>query len=136
MSTKTGKTNWLSVNASQNGSQILDEHSPDLLDYADDDYLDTNEHGPIKYKKTSEKNATIRRQKIEERKSILLWFIFHWFVIITWILRKYTYFAYFMACVVAYSSFVCSASGVRCWLKFSKISKRQHNLYWGQAGTR
>jgi hypothetical protein len=52
--------------------QIVDEHSPDLLDYADDDYLDTNAHGPIKYRQTSEKNATMRRQKIEERKSMLL----------------------------------------------------------------
>ena len=52
--------------------QIMAEPSPELLDYADDDYLDTNAHGPIKYRQTSVKNATIRRQKIEERKSILL----------------------------------------------------------------
>ena len=52
--------------------QIMAEPSPELLDYADDDYLDTNAHGPIKYRQTSEKNATIRKQKIEERKSILL----------------------------------------------------------------
>ena len=41
--------------------QIVPEPSPNLLDYADYDYMDTNAHGPIKYRQTSEKNATIRR---------------------------------------------------------------------------
>ena len=70
MSTKTGKTNWLSVNASQNGSQILDEHSPDILDYADDDYLDTNAHGLIKYRQTSEKKFKFKFYYIKHEQLI------------------------------------------------------------------
>merc|ERR1712106_1011516 len=50
--------------------EIVDGPPCDLLDYADDDYLDTNAHGPIKYRQTSEQNATLKKKKIEERKSI------------------------------------------------------------------
>ena len=46
--------------------QVVDADA-DLLDYADADYLEIYADGPIKYKETSEKNASIRRSKIENR---------------------------------------------------------------------
>jgi len=48
---------------------LVDPHS-DMLDYADVDYLDIYAHGPLKYKEASEKNATLRRKKLEERKAV------------------------------------------------------------------
>ena len=52
--------------------QVVDDPNSDMMDYADADYLDIYANGPLKYRETSEKNATLRRQKIEQRKSDLL----------------------------------------------------------------
>ena len=51
----------------------MDDRNSDMMDYADADYLDIYANGPLKYRETSEKNATLRRQKMEQRKSDLLW---------------------------------------------------------------
>jgi len=50
--------------------QVLDDRNSDMMDYADADYLDIYANGPLKYREASEKNATLRRQKIEERKAV------------------------------------------------------------------
>jgi len=50
--------------------QVLDDRNSDYLDYADADYLDIYANGPLKYREASEKNATLRRQKLEERKAV------------------------------------------------------------------
>jgi len=50
--------------------QVLADRNSDMLDYADADYLDIYANGPLKYREASEKNATLRRQKLEERKSV------------------------------------------------------------------
>jgi len=50
--------------------QVLDDRNSDYMDYADADYLDIYANGPLKYREASEKNATLRRQKLEERKSV------------------------------------------------------------------
>ena len=49
--------------------QVLDDES-DVLDYADCDYLDIYANGPLKYREASEKNATMRKKKLEERKAV------------------------------------------------------------------
>ena len=57
---------------------MLDDRNSDMMDYADADYLDIYANGPLKYKEASEKNATLRRKNMEERKAVkseLLWFI-------------------------------------------------------------
>jgi len=48
---------------------VLDDES-DVLDYADCDYLDIYANGPLKYREASEKNATMRKKKLEERKAV------------------------------------------------------------------
>jgi len=50
--------------------QVLDDRNSEYMDYADADYLDIYANGPLKYREASEKNATLRRQKLEERKSV------------------------------------------------------------------
>jgi len=47
--------------------QVVDD---DMLDYADCDYLDIYTNGPLKYREASEKNATLRKKKLEERKAV------------------------------------------------------------------
>jgi len=42
----------------------------DNLDYADCDYLDIYTNGPLKYREASERNASIRKKKLEERKAV------------------------------------------------------------------
>ena len=42
----------------------------DSLDYADCDYLDIYTNGPLKYREASEKNATLRKKRMEERKAV------------------------------------------------------------------
>ena len=41
-----------------------------MLDYADCDYLDIYTNGPLKYREASEKNATLRKKKLEERLAV------------------------------------------------------------------
>jgi len=50
--------------------KVLDDRNSEYMDYADADYLDIYANGPLKYREASEKNATLRRQKLEERKSV------------------------------------------------------------------
>eukprot|EP00092_Neocalanus_flemingeri_P009188 GFUD01009889.1.p1 GENE.GFUD01009889.1~~GFUD01009889.1.p1 ORF type:complete len:1498 (+),score=504.87 GFUD01009889.1:68-4561(+) len=50
--------------------QVLDDPKSDMMDYADADYLDIYANGPLKYREASEKNATLRRKKLEERKAV------------------------------------------------------------------
>jgi len=47
--------------------QVVDD---DMLDYADVDYLDIYTNGPLKYREASEKNATLRKKKLEERQAV------------------------------------------------------------------
>ena len=49
--------------------QVVDDVS-DSLDYADCDYLDIYTNGPLKYREASEKNATLRKKRMEERKAV------------------------------------------------------------------
>ena len=49
---------------------MLDDRNSEYMAYADADYLDIYANGPLKYREASEKNATLRRQKLEERKSV------------------------------------------------------------------
>ena len=60
------------LNTFETNFQVLDDRNSDMMDYADADYLDIYANGPLKYRETSEKNANLRRQKIEQRKSDLL----------------------------------------------------------------
>jgi len=48
---------------------VVDDVS-DSLDYADCDYLDIYTNGPLKYREASEKNATLRKKRMEERKAV------------------------------------------------------------------
>ena len=47
--------------------QIVED---DNLDYADCDYLDIYTNGPLQYREASQKNAEIRKKKLEERKAV------------------------------------------------------------------
>ena len=49
--------------------QVVDDVT-DSLDYADCDYLDIYTNGPLKYREASEKNATLRKKRMEERKAV------------------------------------------------------------------
>ena len=42
----------------------------DNLDYADCDYLDIYTNGPLKYREASQKNAELRKKKLEEHKAV------------------------------------------------------------------
>ena len=42
----------------------------DNLDYADCDYLDIYANGPLKYREASQKNASLRKKKLEDRKAV------------------------------------------------------------------
>ena len=69
------KFEWKALNL-----QVLDDRNSEYMDYADADYLDIYANGPLKYREASEKNATLRRQKLEERKSVkseILWWKVH-----------------------------------------------------------
>ena len=62
----------INLNTPKPNCQVVDDRNSDMMDYADADYLDIYANGPLKYRETSEKNATLKRQKIEKRKSDLL----------------------------------------------------------------
>ena len=42
----------------------------DNLDYVDCDYLDIYTNGPLKYREASQRNAELRKKKLEERKAV------------------------------------------------------------------
>ena len=49
--------------------QVVDVDD-DNLDYADCDYLDIYANGPLKYREASQRNASLRKKKLEERKTV------------------------------------------------------------------
>ena len=49
--------------------EVLDDES-DSLEYADSDYLDIYTKGPLKHREASEKNATLRKKRMEERRAV------------------------------------------------------------------
>ena len=47
--------------------EVVDD---DNLDFADSDYLDIYANGPLKYRETSQRNASLRKKKLEERRAV------------------------------------------------------------------